>query len=622
MKTKPHSASGIGHRASGIGHRASGITSFTSRWLRQAQFSGWRSILFSLVALLSGVPVLANFPNASQPVFSSTLVISTWDEVSQTGDSQSFEWSSASVNGSNRVDYYFESNSGAPLTVHSVLSGTTPIGVVDSMPYFLAGNGSGLAALYSSGSYDDGAGGYSSWSLSTTVDLAGGTYTTQYNMTASNADMTSASENYTFTFPGGMISHATSSSGPWHPSVEGATVFNEYYSYDTQAGSFWTTNDVLTGNSTSDYSISLSGLDGGLMILSEHHENGQITASLDLIHPTIGHISAAASGGIAWNDLSSMAWQFTPRGGPSFLPAAVWVNGQPFLWSSGQIGINGVVTDVYQGAGASSFLLQSSQSGQPALLFGLLENNEPVNVSAEGQTDNPSVAVTFTDPIPYGEPDPDPHPDPSPVVLPGHPTVWVNGHAFDFAANEISDGSYFVDSYVSSSLGCIYFSLNGEAKSFTGNCGLISVTGELSDPLVPASGEGFVLAFSAPPSVDHIDSLWIRGTLYSRTGSGSHNFTPVPISEQPHSTAPVPSCSLLLAPDGQTWLLNGEDGHGTFSGVLQSLGSIEGASASSGDGWFHPPGRWHYLPYPTPSLHTGAAFGRLRGCQRPQHKQL
>jgi hypothetical protein len=148
--------------------------------------------------------------------------------------------------------------------------------------------------------------------------------------------------------------------------------------------------------------------------------------------------------------------------------------------------------------------------------------------------------------------------------------VWVNGHAFDFEENEISDGSYFVDKYVSSGMGCIHFSVNGEAKSFTGNCGLISVSGELSDPLVPVSGEGFVLAFAAPPSVAHIDRLWIRGTLYWRMGSGSQNFSPVPISEQPHTAAPVPSCTLTLGPNGQTWLLNGEDGLGTFSGAFQS----------------------------------------------------
>jgi hypothetical protein len=457
------------------------------------------------------------------------------------------------------------------LIVNSVLSGTTPIGVVDSMPYFLVGFGSGLAPIESSGISDDGAGGFTSWNLSTSVDLVNGTYTIHYNLATSGADMTSSSVATVTTYPGGQASHHTiSSSGPSQP-AETVTFLGEFYQFEN--GAWDSFQDLVANTSSTSLNANFTGSLGGYLSLSETHQNNQMTSHVSLFHHDLGYVTAHAAGAMNWSALDSMPWQLQPRMAPAFLPAVVWVNGNPFLWSSGQLYLNGQITEVYQGPGTATFQLQiesATDSNQPAVLTGLAGVANNVEVTRDGATNDASVVIIFTDPNANPDPGPGPELGPSPVVIPEHPTVWINGHAFDFAENEISEGSYFVDRYDSAAMGCLRFSSNSENTSFIGNCGLISVSGELPDPLAPVSGEGFVLTFVPPPSVDHIQRLWIRGTLYQQMGFGSPHFVPLVISGQHPAPASGSHCTLSLAPDGQTWQLGGGDQMGTFSGVLQS----------------------------------------------------
>jgi hypothetical protein len=535
--------------------------------LRQAKLLVQLGLLCSLLAFSLPASASANFQSDTGPVFAQTLVFSNWDEVTQSGDSQSFEWASASINGTNRADSYLNHNNGSTLTVQSVLSGTIPIGLVDGMPYYLVGDGAGLSPTESSGNSEDGAGGASWWNLSTAVDLASATYTTTYSFTASNADMSSTAENYVYTFPVGMITHTTSTSGPFQP-TETVTFLGG--SYQFQSGSITTSHDLVLNSSSSSISAYFSSLEDGALSLSEANVNGSATASVSLFHPT-GHISATAEGSISWWALDSMPWQVAPRTGPSFLPATVWVNEIPFLWSQGQMGLNGQITDVYQGEGTTGFQLQFSggaSQDQHAVLSGLPNQTGSVTVAPDGSTSSASVLISVTPPS--TNPGPDPDLPPAPLVLPDHPFLWINGHEYAFTENEITSDGYLVDKYVSSAMGCIHITLNGGITTFVGNCGLISLSGDLPSPPAPVSGDDFVLAFVAPPDIRDVDRLWIRGTLFMRMGFGSSQFTRVTIAEQPHNISPAPSFTLTLAPDGQTWLIDGQDGLGHFSGEFQS----------------------------------------------------
>ncbi len=491
---------------------------------------------------MATAPVIADFADESQPVFASTLIHSTWDPSTWSGGAdRSYVWTSASVSGNSRNDYYYDSTNNLELSIQSTLSGSTPIGLANGLSSYLAGYGSGLFRLNYSYSWTD------PWSLTTTstttstaVDLGSGSYTTNYSYSSSGADGSGSSQSYTYVFPTGMASHQVSSWGPWMPSWISSPVISFLGgNYQFSSGSFSSYQDLVANTTSTNHSANFASVDGGYLGLSETSQNGTTTSAVSLYHPSIGSVGASASGNLVWGALDAMPWQVAPRTGPSFYPAAIWVNGIPHVWASGQLTLTGQITDTYQGP-----------SGATMQFSGLI--------------DDPAIIITFTPP---SGPPPDP-PAPIPVVLSGRFTVWINGHAYAFAENEIVDGVFTVDRYDSSGFGSVHFSHQGSYMMVTGNCGTISVSNTFNSPSGVLTGPGYILSFSEFSGIANLDKLWVRGTLYARSeyGEGALHFLPAAGDSGQVVPAPESHCRLVLAQDGETWELQGVDGQGAFGG--------------------------------------------------------